>query len=239
MKFYSEINEYYDFVFKTNQTQVDFVNSFIDDEISLLEVGCGTGSLALKLALENRKIEAIDFDGKMIKKAKEKNNDSSIVFQQMNMLDISEEFSKKNFELVSCFGNTIVHLSSLEAIKIFCKSAFEVLKSNGVLLIQIVNYDRIIDEKVTSLPIIDNEDVFFERKYNFNLQSGLIEFSTVLKSKTNKEEFSNMIELYPLRKSELEIILNDVGFSDIEFFGGFKKEKWSKESFPTIVKCKK
>jgi|LGVF01.1.fsa_nt_gb 2-polyprenyl-3-methyl-5-hydroxy-6-metoxy-1,4-benzoquinol methylase len=237
MKFYSEINEYYDFVFKTNQAQVDFVNSFAKENSSILEIGCGTGSLALKLASKTREIEAIDFDVKMVEKAKEKNNPNSINFQQMDMLDIQTEFSEKKFNVVSCFGNTLVHLTSLNSIKDFCNAAFNVLDKKGSLLIQTVNYDKILDENISSLPLIDNEEVKFERRYNFNTNTGLIEFSTSLFSKSTKEEINNSIDLFPLRKSELEAILKDIGFNEIEFYGNFKKTEWSKESMPTIVKC--
>lgn len=237
--FYSNINEYYDFIFKANQNQVDFINSFTSPMGNILDVGCGTGSLAIKLSSSDRKVSAIDFDPKMIERALEKKIDSNVSFEQMDMLEISDGFKNDKFDTIYCFGNTLAHLTSLSKISSFCKSSYNLLGKGGNLLIQVVNFDKVLANNISSLPLIDNENVKFERYYSLEKSNGLIEFKTKLTSKSNTDELNNSIKLYPIKKDELKDILEDIGFLNIEFYSNFKKNNWSIDGMPTIIKCTK
>lgn len=87
--------------------------------------------------------------------------------------------------------------------------------------------------------MIDNENVKFERYYSLEKSNGLIEFKTKLTSKSNTDELNNSIKLYPIKKDELKDILEDIGFLNIEFYSNFKKNNWSIDGMPTIIKCTK
>ena len=56
----------------------------------------------------------------------------------------------------TCFGNTLVHLQSIELMGKMLKGVFAVLKPGGHFLLQILNYDFILDEQVSELPLIDS-----------------------------------------------------------------------------------
>ena len=235
--FYSNINEYYDFIFKTNKAQVDFVKSFTPSNGNVIDIGCGTGSLAIELSMEMQVVVGVDFDSKMIKRANEKRDGNNVSFRQMDMLKVADHYS--DFNTISCFGNTLAHLTSLKKINDFCNVAHSTLAKGGSLLIQIVNFDKVLANNISSLPLIDNEKIRFERYYKLDTASGLIEFDTRLTSKNKEEQLDNSIKLYPLKKEELENILINLGFTEIEFFSNFKKDSWSLDGMPTIVKCVK
>jgi SAM-dependent methyltransferase len=240
MDFYESIIKYYDKIFPLKKPQVTFVSeSFTEPEkASLLDVGCGTGSLAIELSRSFNSVVAADLDKAMIDKAKKK-NPGSVEFMELDMLSIAERFGQEAFDGLICVGNTLVHLPGPEPIQDFLNQAEEVLKPTGCLLIQVINYDRIIDEQVKGLPTIETDELIFRRIYNYGDDPGCIDFETRLTSKATGDELVNHVDLYPLRRAELDALLRQAGFSAIKYYGNFKRERLDQDSQPLIVECRR
>jgi glycine/sarcosine N-methyltransferase len=113
-----------------------------------------------------------------------------------------------------------------------------VLKVNGRLMIQILNYDYIVHEKLSSLPLIDNETIRFERSYSY-LQNGKIAFTTQLLVKNENHTSTHCIELLPVSRNELSEMLIQIGFSDIEWYGNFAGYPLKNNSLPLVVSASK
>ncbi len=95
---------------------------------SILDVGCGDGTLALYLADEDKTIVGIDTDKDCIKRAKEKIlTKSNVTFKESSLSDFK---SDKKFDAIT-FVASIHHMKEEEAIK----KAKELLKNKGILLI--------------------------------------------------------------------------------------------------------
>ena len=209
MSFYSEIAEYYDFIFPFNKAHVDFVKGCIEgpyEDKTILDVGCGTGDLAVALAGVGFQVTGIDYDREMLAEAKKK-GESSVTFLQMDMNSLAAAFNPATFDAVLCFGNTLVHLSGLPEVEVFCRAAREVLKNKGKFLLQILNYDHVLDHGIRTLPLIENDLVRFERLYRPDDRTNMIAFKTKLFVKKTQKEIENEILLYPMRKSDLEAAL--------------------------------
>ena len=253
MEFYTSIADYYDEIFPFKQVQKNFINSFDIQgyDSTLLDVGCGTGSLSLNLADSFGTVIAIDPDKEMLHLAKIKamkfkadhrdqlEDLGNWVFVQKGMLDLSDEFVPDSFNTVLCFGNTLVHLSSKEEVSSFLDQASGILKPGGLLMVQIINYDRIIDQKLTGLPSLENENINFERNYRFDSDPAKVIFHTKLTVKKSGEEIENEISLLAIRPQQLTEMMKEVGFVDIQEFGNFKKDPFTKDSQPFIVVARK
>jgi len=225
-KFYQSINDYYDNIFPLNQAQVDFVKQQMPDPASkLLEVGCANGKLTD--ALSDYEISGIDLESSFIKTAKKRY--PYIDFTALNMLDINK--LNEHFDGIICFGNTLVHISENE-IKTFITKCYDSLDDGGKLMIQILNYEYIIKDKVTRLPLIDNVKIMFERQYR---HANPFLFNTVLTVKDTGAKIKNSVSLTPIQSKTLGTILKDSGFSDIHFYGDFNGNPVKKNSLPLIV----
>jgi len=237
MNFYESISEHYHHIFPLNNIQVEFVkNSFHKSkQLDLLDIGCGTGSLSFELSKLFHSVTAIDLDKAMLHKATKQYASLNLQFRILNMLEIENTFGVNSFDAIMCFGNTLVHLNSTDSILDFFIQSKNVLKEDGKLLIQIINYDRILDEHIKDLPTIENEFISFERNYHFRKEEHLIDFETILNVKETGQQIKNTIPLYPIRKSEIDKLLRDAGFSEIKYFGNFKKEDLETGSIPFIV----
>lgn len=240
MSFYQSISDHYRKVFPLNHGQVHFVTNAFPDarKISLLDIGCGTGDLSLELSKTFNQVVGIDLDEAMLEHAlKESKRIGNIQFYNLNMLDIRNEFGPGSFDSILCFGNTLVHLQSLEEIDSFVKQCAEVIRKGGKLLLQLINYDRILDLNISSLPTLETDDVKFIRNYYYLNDQHLIEFETILTVKATNQNIRNIIRLLPIRKTELESILVDAGFRNIHFCGSFKGEPLGVKSIPLVIEA--
>lgn len=217
--FYKSIAKVYDYIFPKNRKQLDFIESIkkIEKDEKILDIGCATGNLTSLLLEKTVNCEAIDLDEELLYMAKNKN----INAKKLNMLHIDEEFSEGSFDRVISFGNTIVHLDSREEIELFFQKVYKVLKNNGKFIVQIINYDRIINKNIKALPTIDNEVIKFIREYKLTENKLKVEFITELTIKNEGQIIKNSINLLALKKDEIKTILEKVGFKNLEFYGNF------------------
>lgn len=139
MRKLEEEPETYDDNFTTLTKGVNLeVNDWILNKIgpseSILEVGCGTGTLASKIALKGNNIVAIDKDYKMISHAMTNyptGDDINLLYQIGTFSDFLLEANSKDI-IISTF--MLSELRPLEQ-QIFLRKAWEALKPEGRLLL--------------------------------------------------------------------------------------------------------
>jgi ubiquinone/menaquinone biosynthesis C-methylase UbiE len=240
-KFYTSISEYYAEIFPYNPSQLQFVADGAGDLTGqqILDIGCATGELAFHLAKSGAEVTGIDLNEDLLQQAKAGKVHTKLTFQKGNMLELQNDFQAEKFDLVLCFGNTLVHLSSPEQILEMLIGVNAVLKPGGIFLLQILNYDYILSEPVTELPLIETENIRFVRHYSFDESSPLISFQTELHLKKEGEVISNETPLLALKSNELRNLLENVGFESVELFANFKKEPFGRKHLPLVVKAVK
>ncbi len=248
MKFYQSIAPYYHHIFPLNPKQVSFVTEAVESsktiiesskEPPLLEVGCGVGGLTQGLAKVFPSIETFDLDPEMVRLAQMRCSQfASTHIQQGNMLDLSRLYPQQKFCGVVCFGNSLVHLDNETEIAQFCSEAYKVLLPGAPLLLQIINYDRILDQQVDSLPTIENEHIRFVRNYRYQAHLHKIEFATQLLVKTESKTLTQSQLLYPIRHDSLVSRLRHAGFTQVTTFGGFDRSPFLATSVPLVVEAR-
>jgi len=238
MDFYQSIADHYDEIFPLNLAQFNFVrNSFNNTStFTALDIGCGTGALSIELGQIYKSVTAIDLDEGMLTKAKAKLSEN-VRFQKMDMLKIEKEFGQKSFDAILCFGNTLVHLEDKFQLFDFFKQAKAVLRKGGKLLFQVINYDRIIEKNILSLPTIENSNIRFVRNYILHPDRQKLDFKTNLTIKSSGQLIENTIQLFPTRSDEINHFLRQAGFTEIYFFSNFKREAFAGNSIPLIVEA--
>ncbi len=247
MSFYSSISLLYDEIFPFSPAQFDFVLRHLQDpaEADVLEIGCASGSLIIELAQVCRFAAGIDIDDQMTAAAQKKqlSKGCKALILSADMRNIATCFSADSFDLILSFGNTLVHLSSPDEMLKVLISAASLLRDGGRLLLQTINYDRILDDGIRSLPTIENERIRFER--NYALIGGIgrdtvkVEFTARLTDKAEQKTGVQQVTLYPLRKDELRDLLVEAGFSRLHWYGGFDMSPSVRNSIPLIAAAEK
>jgi len=230
MDFYASIAAYYDYIFPLEEKQVGFISKNLDVAIhkSIIDIGCGTGNLAIALEKKGFKITGIDLKAEMIEKAQMKINGEMISFQRANMNRLLDYFPENAFDAGVCIGNTLVHLESLGQIERFLSQVFKILKPGGKLIAQIINYDKVLSENIDHLERIENDDVLFERFYEYDLEDFKIKFKTKLQiKKENNRLVENSVKIFPLRKKELQNLLDKTGFKNVSYYDNFSGDEYT------------
>ncbi|MFO7637566.1 MAG: methyltransferase domain-containing protein [Clostridia bacterium] len=243
MKFYDEISSYYDRIFPVNERQLSCIREAAGPPpASILDVACGSGGYAVALAGEGYDVTATDIDGEMVRITREKAavGNVRLAAVQMDMLDFSS-LGNRRFDCIFCIGNSLVHLKDALEIRKALDNMAAHLEKRGVLILQIINYDRILAQDVRSLPTITNGGISFERNYTLRKESGTISFDTVLT--TSQEQGSkvirNSVELFPLTSRHMESLLHDAGFKDVTLYGDFAGNAFfSDSSYSLVVVCR-
>jgi 2-polyprenyl-3-methyl-5-hydroxy-6-metoxy-1,4-benzoquinol methylase len=254
-KFYTSISKYYSEIFPYQAMQLQFVKSRAGElkGKQILDIGCATGELACQLSKEGANATGIDLNEDLLQhangcsgfqsadsyKRESEFGSPTPKFQLGNMLNLETDFKQGQFDVVLCFGNTLVHLQTTELIQQMLNGVYSVLKLGGQFLIQILNYDYILSEQVSELPNIESENIRFIRKYNFDENSSIIRFQTDLFLKKENQTISNETSLLALKSKDLVQGLLIAGFSEIELFSNFKKDKFGGTHLPLVVSCKK
>ncbi len=222
--FYKIFASYYDEIFPLSNELKNFVASYLTNKENFLDLGCATGELELFI-LNNFKLKEIvglDLDSKMIEIANQKSK-GKINFIKKDMLTIDYE---EKFDVVTSFGNTIVHLNSLENIEILFKKVYRALKNKGLFFFQILNYNI-----KHVFPVIENETFRFERIYCYEKE--LIKFNIKFTLKNTGKIFQDYIYLYPLKHKEIENITKN--FKEIRFYGDFLKNPFNPEKSNLLI----
>lgn len=254
-KFYTTIADYYEEIFPVTESRISFIESFIQKGDRILDVGCATGSLTIALARkEGTVLTGIDYNLDMIEIARRnaKKKDVAVDFRQMDMRRLTNEFDPDSFDVILCLGNTLAHLSDRGDIKQYIKNSAEILKKGGLLVIQIVNFDRIIKQKIKELPGKETQKVEFYRYYEFldaDSTDGIPEtdrkenqqllFQTILKIKKSGSVLKNYTNLYPLQSHKIQDLLKAAEFRLLHMYGDFNRTEYSEESPGLLVVAEK
>lgn len=240
-RFYGSIARYYSGIFPLNHDQVFCIENELGglEGKSLLDVGCGSGDLAFGLAGKKASVMAIDLNDALLAEARENRNHANITYRKVNMLHIARFFGRAKYDGVVCFGNTLVHLLNPMQMRDFFSGVRTVLKPGGIFILQILNYDYVFREKRDTLPLIENDQIKFERFYRFFQGSREIRFLTRLTLKSTGEIIENETDLLGIGSKDLLQMMDIAGLTDMKMYSGFLKVPYDEEQLPLVVICKK
>ena len=231
---YSEFARHYDYIFPENQATTTFLKDVFTSG-KILDLGCATGTYALALQGCKRELEGIDIDPEMIKEAIKK-ADKNPLKPLFRVGDIAKLDYSNKYQGVYSIGNTIVHLPTIAAIAVLMTKIYQALVPGGETVIQIINYDRIIDRGLTELPDLEALGRRFQRRYEFSDDHLVFETALTYDGTTALSQ----TRLIPLRQSELVEILGNAGFDSIICYGGYDKQPFRKDSsYHLIVRARK
>lgn len=240
MDFYTTLSKFYDLVFPAGEPQLQFFKQLVDSEgfTSALDLACGTGTYTLEFARWGLQAKGLDLSEEMIAQARHKAEAEGLTveYQVGDMSQLPETLD--NYDLVICIGNSLVHLLSTAEINKALQSFAQALKPKGKLVLQIVNYDRILDQQLAGLPLISRPEagLTFERIYHHR-EDGLIDFESVLT--VAGESWRSSVPLFPLRRKPLEQLVQAAGLTVEAVYGGFNQSPLNDQAQALVLVASK
>lgn len=243
MNFYEMLSQHYDVIFPRGEVQTSFIESYLKKGTKLLDIGAGLGGYSDYFSANGYDVVAIDLDETMVEGMQQKISSHKYKYDayQMDMLDI-DEFGENVFGGLVCIGNTLAHLSNYDLVNDFFEKANTVLNDGGYLIIQIVNYDRVLKEKTTELPTITRQDygLSFFRTYEFlNDKEVMFKGRLYIKNQLVDEVYESQTELLAVTLDTVLDAAKNAGFTEVEFFGDFDKNPYEIKSPAIVLVAKK
>lgn len=191
---------------------------------SVLDCACGTGAQTVSLAIEGYNITGSDISTGMLQKAKEK-----AIQYHVNVRLLESDFCQleksmdERYDAVICMTNSLSHLISEREIKRACDSIYHRLNSNGVALIELLNYDELLKTKPKWIPVKIAEqrmENLVTMLYVFDyLQENIIRWYVIyFKQAISTGESSmdvNIFDSMGIQEKLLKEIMLEVGFKHI------------------------
>lgn len=239
MDFYESISAYYDYIFPVDPQTLEFLAQRARPGARILDLACGTGGYAVELAARGRRVTGVDLDEAMIRLAQGKAGGRPVAeFHVMDMRDAGRKL-QTGFDLVFCIGNSIVHLEDEARIGAVLADCRRLLAKGGTLVVQIINYDRVLARHVVELPTLrcERPALEFVRRYDYDEGSRVVQFHTELsvQEPAGPRTVSNRVPLWILTREVLERLTREAGFQRLELFGGFDSKPYSMDSLPLIL----
>lgn len=228
-QFYQAFADKYDQIFPLKRQTLQFLDTVFHNANTVLDIGCATGTYANHLAHKNRHVLGIDLSDTLIDYANKQKPNDFVRYQVRDMTTLHEQ---AHYDGLYSIGNTIVHLNGLDAVQAFIKQCYKALKPNGKMVIQLLNYDQIIDQNIHALPVIKTPNLSFKRTYQF--VDDYVRFETTITS--DHKTVSQSTLLYPIRYEALLKALNNAGFKKIQAHDGFTDKPYDiNESYALVI----
>jgi glycine/sarcosine N-methyltransferase len=223
--------------------EMPFFEKIINDKRvkSILDIGCATGNHARAFAQLGMSVTAVDPSEEMLKIAENLTDGSNPAFT-FGGLGISLPDGK--YDMITILGNTATLVHSMDKFEESIKDLHKKLTTNGVLIIQIVNYDKIIKQQVLLLPAMkkkrDDTEYIFLREYRMVENCPEL---TVITVELNSDDIKHRIEHtkhLPLTSEKLSKILRQSGFAKYNFYADYSSNPFiSNESGSLIAIAEK
>lgn len=202
---------------------------------SVIDVGAGSGRHAILFASWGCSVVAVDPDEGMLAQAREnailfasavETGGGRLRIEQGGFGDL-HRLGLGPVDAVTCTGNALPHVNGRDGLTEALADFAQVLTSGGVLVLHLLNHDRLLAKRPHSLPVKVVETSTGTRvflrilDYPEGDEAIDIDFLRLERGADGEWEFSHRVSPHTaLTVSTLESELSCAGFSRVEVFGG-------------------
>ncbi|NOY80855.1 MAG: class I SAM-dependent methyltransferase [Kiritimatiellaeota bacterium] len=205
---------------------------------SAVDVACGTGLYALALARCGvPKVVGVDLEPAMLAKAARHARNLGVrphfVAADMERLGAVVDAS---YDLILCLGNSLPHVLDPSARRRTLEGFRSLLSPGGELLVQTLNFDRILEKSERIVSIDRNMNREFIRFYDF-LESGLVRFNLLrlVWGENGVEHDLQSTLLRPCLSRELIREFEACGLRNVQVFGSPALGAFNADRSPTCL----
>ena len=218
-----------------------------DAPLKVLDLGCGTGEHTRYLQAQGHRMTGVDASPSQLQAAREAPPAAGGMpparFVEGDLAALAD-LVEPGFDGALCLGNTLPHLADEAALDCFLAGLASRLAPGAPVLLQLLNYDRILDRgertfPVTLRPGADGETVFL-RLMTPQADGTVIFTPATLRYRPGAEPALELVaarevRLRGWRRAELEAALARAGFAVREILGGMAGEPWSPGSQDLVL----
>ncbi|MGM8214177.1 class I SAM-dependent DNA methyltransferase [Bacillaceae bacterium W0354] len=207
---------------------IQFMTHFceLSSHNKVLDIGCGTGEMALKLSQLGFKVTAFDLSEEMIEEANEKKTEKQVDVHFLQADAVNFSF-QQTFDLIISFCDVINYITDQYDLTKAFQNIYKHLNDHGIFMFDVhsLAYVKMLHEKQIFSEVYDDLSYIW---FCEQLEVGEIHHDLTFFIEEEKECFKRFDE-YHIQKTysitTYQEILNDIGFSHVEVYHDFSLEK--------------
>lgn len=223
--YFDQIMEYIDY-----HDWLSFTKQYVKQDKRILDLACGSGTLAVLLSVEGFKVDGLDLSAEMIGLA----NDKFKAYHILNNLytcDMSSFSLPRKYDAVTCYFDSVNHLPTIEHVKQMMNCVYETLNENGLFLFDVFSKSK-YDE-------MDNTDIsedFDDFSYNWKIK---LKKPNILTHDITIKADSLIHEIYNEYYYDLNDFIDKSKFEIIKICGDFNDDLEPEDERILVVLKKK
>jgi SAM-dependent methyltransferase len=195
----------------------NLINNILKDmgigRARILDLGCGTGTLAIELAKAGHAVHGIDISPQMIEAAEAKaDNPWDVSFE---IGDMTEFTVADKFDLVCCTFNSINYLMEQESVRSFLRCVTDALFESGIFVFD-SNTDRLYQKRHNGSFDREYDGISFIQRCNYDrsgkVATTIFEFADGT-SEIHKQRAYDLIDL--------GLMLGEAGLQIVHLYSDF------------------
>lgn len=185
-----------------------------------VDAGCGSGVHAIVLAQLGVEVVGIDISAAMLARARQNAQRFGVQIRWVEG-DLAHTELEGGFDAVVSLGNVFALLLGPDVLEAVVARFRTWLRPGGQVLVQMLNFERILAEKRRLIAANEVEDTIFVRYYDFALP--LLQFNLLRLQQGDRPPIDALTttEHYPWQRQELLRIFEAHGF-DVRFWGNLQ-----------------
>ncbi len=227
MRIYERLSQVYDIGWgRFAEQYLNLIDQFLDEysinQARILDIACGTGSLAISLAGRGHVVHGIDISSNMVALAKSKSvNIPNVSFE---VQDMTKFIGQQEFDLITCTFDSLNYVPNIDGVEAMFISVARSLKKSGLFIFDSNTHRHYINVGNGSQKIELGGQSFIQ-KWSYD---------PVKKKATTTFEFTNgSKEIHrqrPYDLSELDPILTESGLRTIQTWSWFDRSLYNAQS---------
>lgn len=214
-------------------------------ERSVVDLGCGTGEHVAFFADRGARAVGIDSSETMVERAREHEVAGRGRFVHGEVAEARRLLGREPaFGMAVCLGNVLPHLTEQPALEAFLAGGVDVLLPGGILLVQVLNYERILSQGVRHMPLNfrkteDGKEVVYLRLFQPAGEGRMWVYPVTLELDPGAQEparvaQSRCVPVRAWRRDDLVPALDRLGF-DVRVFGDVLGGAFDPAASPDLV----
>lgn len=240
MESVNNLVEYYDELYPVVQEQFDFYNSLVEEfskPVRFLNIGCGTGVLENKLAKDVTDVTGLETIKELLDSAarKRRNQLMAVRFFQMSTIEMVRFLGKGFYNVISCLNDRVIFIHDKTLLRKFFFDCKQLLAENGMLVLQLSNYNLYKKNQAVKLPEKSSIRVTLSSKIEPTEGEEYLLSASIETGNGKKLPVYDRTSVYPILKSEIVDFAKEAGFTKIDFYSDYKKTPASDSSESLVV----
>ena len=194
---------------------------------SAVDAGAGTGFHSLLLAQLGVTVTAVDLSDAMLRglSANGRRLNLHIHAIKAGFGDLSSRLTKP-VDALFCLGNTLAHADSDDTMLKWVGEFARVVRPGGIVVLQTLNYDRILSEKVRVQGVRETGSKIFVRFYDYREHDIVFNVLTLERRREGLQSHMESVVLHPVTSACLTSLVTKLGLRDVHVFGSIAQEPY-------------